>query len=138
MIREAVEADIPQLLDWGDDFARSVNLPGGYDRASAEATFRLLMDQGILLICEGGAVGAMLHPSLYNSSHQTGQEMFWWVDPAHRGSGTGRELFDALQAMVEEAGADSFTMSTLGDHGIGKFYESRGYRQSDQNYLITF
>lgn len=138
MIREATEADLPQLLEWGANFAESIDLPGGYDRQSAEVMFRQLMDAGILLIGDGGAVGAFVHPSPYNSAHLTGQEMFWWVEPEHRGNGMGRDLFDALQAMVEEAGVKSFTMSTLGDHGIGRFYEAHGYRQTDQNYTKLF
>lgn len=138
MIRTATPDDLPKLLEWGRHFAESVDLPGGYDPESAEGLFRQLMDAGILLIGEGGAVGAFVHPSPYNAAHVTGQELFWWVEPEHRGNGTGKALFDALQVAVAEAGAGSFTMSTLGDHGIGRFYESRGYRQTDQNYTKTF
>lgn len=140
MTREATEADLPDLLRWGADFAASIDLPGGFDPDSAEAFFRLLMgtENGILLIAEGGAVGALLHPAPYNRAHLTGQELFWWVDPAFRGAGTGKALFDALQAAVANLGANSFSMSTLGDHAIGQFYASRGYRQTDKTYTITF
>lgn len=138
MIREATEADLPQLLEWGAHFAESIDLPGGFDPESGEAMFRQLIEIGILLIGEGGAVGALLHPAPYNKAHITGQELFWWVEPEHRGNGTGKALFDALQAMVEEAGAGSFTMSTLGNHAIGQLYEAHGYRHTDRNYTKVF
>lgn len=138
MIREATEADLPQLLEWGANFAESIDLPGGYDPESAEAMFRQLIEIGILLIGEGGAVGALLHPAPYNKAHITGQELFWWVEPEHRGNGTGKALFEALQAAVSEAGAGSFTMSTLGNHAIGQVYEAHGYRHTDRNYTKVF
>lgn len=139
MIRDATESDLPELLKWGADFAASIDLPGGYVPEDAEGMFRQLIEIGILLIAPGcGAVGALVHPSPYNKSHLTGQELFWWVDPASRGAGTGKGLFEALQASVRASGAGSFTMSTLGNHAIGQLYEAHGYRHTDRNYTKIF
>lgn len=143
MIRDAVLSDIPALLDMGERFADAIGLREtiGYDRSSMEILFGQLIerDEGILLVCDGGAAGGMVHPALFNMHHMTGQELFWWVDPDKRGCGL--RLFAALEAAAKKRGAQSFmvsTMEALNHQGAGKLYERRGFKQSDRNYLKVF
>lgn len=143
MIREATEADIPQLLSMGAKFAVEARLHelSGYDPASVEALFRHLITDpmGILLMAEGGAAGGLVHPALFRRSHLTGMELFWWMNPESRGA--GKALFLALEQAARDRGAHSWTMATitgLGDDRLGQLYERHGYRATDRNYLKVF
>lgn len=143
MIREATEDDIPVLLEMGRRFAAAARLDelSGYDDDSARATFEYLVSdpQGVLLVMDGGAAGAIIHPVLFNRSHMTASELFWWVDPDQRGGGL--RLFRALQDMVRERGAASLQMTTitgLGDDTLARLYERGGFRATDRNFLKVF
>lgn len=141
MIRPAVIEDIPKLLTWGRDFAEACKLPGGFDPASAETFFRHLITDpgGILLVAPGGAIGGMVHPSPYNHAHLTGQELFWWVDPEHRGARVGISLLNALMEAVEAFGAHSWTVSSVGLDGgsVGRILDRKGFVLTDRNYTKT-
>lgn len=111
------------------------------DELTLERTFAQLMEHGCLLVIDGGdglagATGALLHPHYFNSAHLTGQELFWWVDPEHRGQGNA--LFDALENWVREQGAKSFTMialEALDPERVGMIYRRRGYRPVEHSYV---
>lgn len=142
MIREATEADIPNLLRWGEAFADACDLPGGLALDDAELFFRQMIDSpnAVLLVGEGGAIGGLLHPSPYNAAHITGQELFWWVEPDKRGGRLGIMLLEALERAVVAQGAHSWTMASVGlDNGsVGRILERRGYRVTDRNYTKIF
>lgn len=142
MIREATGDDIFQLVAWGEDFAEACSLPGGIDRVDTAEFFAGMIESpnAVLLIDEGGAIGGMVHPSPYNKAHITGQELFWWVDPAKRGGRLGLMLLEALEDAVRAKGAHSWTMASVGlDNGsVGRILERRGYRQTDRNYTKIF
>lgn len=143
MIRHAVPADLPELLRMGKAFHAVTGVADliPLDEATLERTFLQLMQGGCLLVVEGenglvGATGALLHPHYFNSAHITGQELFWWVDPDHRG--IGAELLNALEAWVKEQGAHSFSMialEALEPRRVGVIYRRRGYRPTEHSYL---
>lgn len=140
MIRDAVHADIPRLVEMGERFAATIGIKDsiGYDRETMEGLFAHLIDAdgGILLVSDHGAAGGLVHPSMFNRHHLTGQELFWWVDPGKRGEGL--RLFSALEDAARARGAQSWmvsTMEALNFEGASKFYERRGYRASDRNFL---
>ena len=142
-MRDATLSDIPDLLAMGERFAAAIGLNDtvGYDPASVERLFRTLIesDDGILIMADGGAAGGLVHPSLFNNEHRTGQELFWWVDPDKRGQGV--KLMAALEDAARAKGAASWMMSTMDalDHeGAARVYERRGYRATDRNYLKVF
>jgi len=67
----------------------------------------------------------------------TGEEatLLWLhVDPAHRGGGIGRALFEETRERLSEAGADRMVGRVLGDNLDGNdFYESQGFEQIRQD-----
>lgn len=141
MIRDAVESDIPALLEMGRRFADVAELGriAAYDPDSMERTFRHLMvsDDGILLIADGGAAGGLLHPPYWNLNHRIGQELFWWVEPSARG-GLGLKLLDALEASAKAKGAQSWSMIALhasAPERTGRLYQRRGYRPTEYSYV---
>lgn len=149
MIRPADERDIPALLRMGHYFFDEAGWGDvtEYDPGSMEITLRHLIDSagGILLVAEsGGAVvgmaAALLYPHYFNTDSLTGQEIFWWVDPAHR-KGEGGALLDALESAAQAAGAVSFTMVSVADlrsDALDRVYRRRGYRPAERTYIKRF
>lgn len=142
-IRPATPDDLPSLLRMGRAFADALQLGDtiGYDETTMALLFQRLIDEsnGILLVMDGGAAGGLVHPSLFNEHHITGQELFWWVDPERRGAGL--RLLTALEDAARERGAQSFMMGTheaLNFDAATKVYGRRGYRASDRNFIKIF
>lgn len=141
MIRDATPHDIPALLEIGRKFAdaASIRQSVGFDEESLAATLQMLMDspQGILLITDDGtgAAGGMVHPSIFNHGHLTGQELFWWAD------GQGMALLDALENRAKALGAQTWSMITLEairPEATGRLYRRRGYRPLEHSYIREF
>ncbi len=83
-----------------------------------------------------GMAAGVLYPSYLNHAHRTGQELFWWVEPAARGH--GRLLLDALEAWARDQGAHSFTMgalTALRPQALDALYVRSGYRPMEKLYL---
>ena len=149
MIRPADERDIPALVRMGHYFFDEAGWGdvSGYDPASMERTLRHLIDAstGILLVAEHdgvvvGMAGALLYPHYFNVETLTGQEIFWWVDPAHR-KGCGGVLLDALEDAARAAGAVSFSMvsvASLRSDALDRVYQRRGYRPAERTYIKRF
>ncbi len=143
MIRDATHDDIPVMVEMGKRFADAARLEqiAGVDEASLRFTLQHLIDSdnGILLTGEGCVAGGMVVPAYWNAHHLTGQELFWWVDPEHRGVGV--LLLDALENTAREMGAKSWGMITLDairPKATGRLYERRGYRLTEHAYVKVF
>jgi GNAT superfamily N-acetyltransferase len=145
VIRPATHDDIPRVLEMGRRFHNAAELYeiAPFDAGSVATTLAWLIDNalGSLFVAEGegglvGMTGGMLHPFYFNGDHLTGQEIFWWVEPEHRG--VGSQLFDALETWATEAGAKSFSMialDKLNPEILGRIYRRRGYRPSEHSYI---
>lgn len=147
MIREATPADLPDLIRMGKAFHAVTGVADliPMDVETLGRTFLQLMggESSTILVKDDagivGAVGALLHPHYFNNAHITGQELFWWVDPEHRGAGV--ELLDALEDWARSMGARTFGMIALEaiDGGrAGSIYKRRGYRPVEHSYLRGF
>lgn len=143
MIREATRADIPAMLEKAARFADTIKVTEtvGYDPETVAGLLAGLIDNpmGFVLVGEGGGVGGLVHPSMFNAEHMTGSELFWWVDADQRGHGL--RLFAAMEDAARARGAQSWVVSTmeaLNFAGAGRFYERRGYQPCDRNYIKRF
>lgn len=140
-IRQAVEADIPRILEMG---ARSL-AEGPYKDQIAhnsEAAALLALEairghEGTILLYErdGRAVGLLaffIFPHWF-SGELTGHEVMWWVEPEHRRSFIAIALLRAAERMAREAGATrmQFTAPT---EEVGRAYEALGYKKLEVGY----
>lgn len=117
-----------------------------YDAASLARTLESMLgdENAVLLVVEKderlvGMAGALIYPFYFNQGHLTSQEMFWWVDEAHRGIGS--QLFDALEENIRRRGAMSLSMialDRLSPDRVGSFYERRGFRPSERMFIRRF
>jgi GNAT superfamily N-acetyltransferase len=146
MIRPATPEDIPEIArlggrfhaqaEWGDIFSYSVE-----DCAKSLEQF-LQSEAFICLVAdEGGVVGmaaGAVSPVYFNHAHRSGEELFWWVDPANASHGIGLRLLDALEAAAKAKGCESWQMKSIarlnGDR-MAKLYARRGYRASEHTFI---
>lgn len=145
MIRDGTVADIPRILSMGVRFYEAAGWSEfvTWDDASVDRTLRSLIeaDHGALIVAEvdGEVVGmtaGMVVPHYCNLNTLTGQELFWWVDPEHRGVGVA--LLDALEGWAKAAGAAIFTMVAV--HRIkpevmARVYRARGYAPAEHSHI---
>ena len=85
-----------------------------------------------------GTTAGVLFPLWCNKEHITGQEMFWYVDPAHRRTRAGGLLFKALEEWAKGAGARSFSMSSIASKHqkrVNQVYEKRGYTAMETTFI---
>lgn len=146
MIRPATLNDVATIVRLGEQFhaeaAWSDIVDYIPDDCAATITGMIESPLGIVLVAEKdgqiiGIAGGILSPVYFNLSHMSGQEMFWWVDPAQR-RGIGRLLLDALEGAARDAGAKSWSMIALDKvhpEIMGRLYRGRGYRPSEHSHI---
>lgn len=146
MIRLATVADIDALTAMGRQFFAATEYSDivQFDDASFHKTVEHLMTgDAVCLVAEVdgqviGAAGALAYPFYFNAGHKTGQEVFWWLNPEHRGGQIGIQLFAALEDWAKTQGCQSFTMIALDAvdaERVGRIYQRCGYRPSEHSYI---
>lgn len=146
MVRRARLEDMEVMLTLGLAFFTETILAElmEYDRASTEATFRAMLQNpnaAIFLVERAGEVvggaGAICAPHYFNRTALTCQELFWYVAPAHRGGSDSARLVVALEQFAASRGAAlmAFAAMSTSPPGVAKFYQSRGYHETETYYL---
>lgn len=85
-----------------------------------------------------GAVAGICYPHFLNNNRVVAQELFWWVDPEHRGSTIGNELHDMLVTWASMNGARAFFMIAINNERsdrIEKLYKRKGYEPLERTYV---
>lgn len=116
MIRPATADDLPRIVAMGlrflgDVYAAKMAAPDP-ERMAQTVDWLLSSDERALFVAEkdGGLTG-MIGLFLYQhpmSGERTASEMFWWVEPEHRG--TGLRLLNRARAWAKDAGATTLQM----------------------------
>lgn len=137
MIRDATEADVPNIVELGARMAAHAKLDAhvGYDPASVEALCRHLISSpdGILICDDQGMIGGLAHPHPFNVSVKVGQELFWYSE-----GDTGLALLDAAEAKAKAIGVQYWSMiceQTMRPKVVGRLYERRGYTPLEHTYI---
>lgn len=149
MIREATAGDIPAVVAMGRSFVASVPplSRAGYDEHStAELLARLIEgeDSALIVADAGGLIGmlAMLvYPYYFNPAVRMAQELFWWVEPAHRRSGVAGRLLAHAEAWARSRGARAVQMIALDESdgaSVAAMYKRRGYAPVERSFLKEF
>lgn len=143
IIRQVVHGDLAKLAEFGAEFYRVGALPGRFDpdyfaRFWSES---ISLGRGVIVVGEvGGSVAGTIGGLLYedpNNGDLVAQEMFWWLDPAFRGSG-GVRLLDVFEDWADKVGAVRVVMTAvhgLREKALGRLYAGRGYREVETNYV---
>lgn len=141
MIREAVLADVPRLVEMGCRFVRDTpyveDIPANPDQLDRLARW-LIDGGGIVLVSERdgtltGMIGAVrfVHPM---SGQATVSEVFWWVEPEARGDGV--KLLKRVERWAREHGVERMTMIAPTPE-VGRLYNRLGYHATETSYVRT-
>lgn len=139
--REATQGDVPRLQAMFAEFVRSTQYAryvGNDPEYSSGLLERLIAnDDGAIFVAErNGLVIGML--GLYVFQHPmsgrfVATEAFWWLDPAHRGSGVF--LLRRGERWARAKGAHTLSLMAPADKPrVAEIYEAIGYERVE----ITF
>lgn len=140
MIRTATESDIPRLVEMGRRFRRETT----YERfladnpgRMAELGKQLLAVNGLILSERDaeptGMLGSIIH-SHFISGERVAGEVFWWVEPEHRGEGL--RLLQEAENRGRKAGAKYMHMIAPNER-VSRLYERLGYEWVEATYQKT-
>lgn len=130
MIRFATTEDIPRCVEMGQrfhaetDYKNQVTIePDALHKLGEQ----LVAKNGLLVSERGGQlvgmIGFVLFPHFFSGEMVAG-EVFWWVDPEHRGEGP--KLMKEAERHAREAGAKRMQMIAPNER-VGTLYERCGY-----------
>ncbi len=140
MIRDACEADIPQIVLMG----RLAFERGGYrrfvdfDAFSAAVSARAFVDEpnvAFVVLDEGDLIGmaaALVAPLYFNRGKRLAQEIFWWIEPEHVRQ--TRRLLAGLEEASMRQGAEIMLLPSL-TASAGRLYRRMGYRPMEHYHM---
>ena len=116
-----------------------------FDEASFTATLIGLTSGvagGALLVADvsgqvAGMAACVVFPFYANMNTKIGQEVFFWVNPDHRGA-VGEALLDELENSAMRKGAKVFIGANLsGEHdaAFARMYRRRGYVPAENTFI---
>jgi len=138
VIREATEDDIPRLVEMGERFWTETvyhdRIPVNPTQMAATTAWLLAPDSnGTVFVSDHGGRLVGMIGVLYFTNPITGEptviELFWWVEPEHRGHGL--RLLKRAEAWGRETGAHKLQMIAPTPE-IAQLYERLGF-----DYLET-
>lgn len=142
-IREATEADVSRLVEMGQRFRNETvyqsRVPENTDQMEALTRQLIASDAGLLLVAdrEGalvGMLGALLFPH-HISGRLTGGELFFWVEPEHRGHGV--RLVKQAERWARARGAVAMQLiAPTAD--VEVLYQRLGYTRLEVAYEKSF
>lgn len=140
MIRDATLADIPRMVEMGQHFRKQTS----YDKFLSDSpeTMKklgetLIERNGLIVSEERGEVIGMLGFIIYEhfiSGDLTAGEVFWFVEPQHRGSGI--RLMKEMERRARSAGAKNMQM-VAPSWKVAKFYKRSGFELMEMSYQRT-
>lgn len=132
MIRDAVEADIPAIMDMGRKFADDAGVTNkiGWHDATVESLLRVMIEGHVLLIGDRGMIGGFVFPHPL-SGRMVFQELFW------RSEGfEGVRLLAAAEKQAKAMGCERSLMigiDTMPD--VAGLYARLGYEPAERNFI---
>lgn len=139
VMRRARPEDIPRVVQMGLRFLGEIypgQLVPNPDRMARTAAWLLEDDERALFVSEhAGQLTGMIGLFVYEhpmSGERTASEMFWWVEPEHRGHGV--RLLKVARGWAKSAGATTIQMVAPGDD-VERFYQRLGYTKVETAYL---
>jgi GNAT superfamily N-acetyltransferase len=141
MIRPATENDLPDIIRMGREFVAQLPLKFPFSPERAETIVRGAMADGGVFVADVGPlvgmIGLIAHPHFFCEA-RAAQEMFWWVEPGHRGSGIAGQLLDTASGWAKERGCQMLNMvcvDELDGKAVAKMYERRGFVPLERSYV---
>jgi len=147
IVRRAVEADLSQYLVLANRFHATSpvhNVIPFDDKGYSEFYRGALANEALALwVAEDsdaliGIAGAIAYPMYFSPTHKVVQELWWWLEPQSRGSGAGKEMFNAIDQWAKEVGAAALLMAALEDNRTEKMhnvYARAGFTPMERTFI---
>lgn len=121
-VRTADKSDRAGIIDQARAFVAAS--PMGQRVAFDDAGFDAFLDSvddsdtaQVWVVDKGGEVvgiaGALAFPLYFAPSVTVAQELFWWIDPAERGTSAAKQMMFAIEGWAEQIGASQLFMIAL-------------------------
>ncbi|MDQ3170236.1 MAG: GNAT family N-acetyltransferase [Acidobacteriota bacterium] len=143
MMRKATSDDVPRLVEMGHRFLSSTSYAGAIadnpDQMAATASMLIEHPHGCVLVAENeahalvGMLGAIVYAHHISGESVCG-EVFWWVEPEHRGVGV--RLLRAIETWATGKGALKMQMIAP-TPDVCVLYERLGYAPVETAYQRT-
>lgn len=137
-IRQATEQDIPPMVNMGLHFLKgspyAAHLEENPEQMADLGRKLLVGDNGMLVAERHGVMVGMLGYCIYThliSGEKTAGEVFWWVEPEHRGDGL--RLLARFEAIARAAGAKKLQMIAPNEQ-VATVYERLGFGFMESAY----
>lgn len=85
-----------------------------------------------------GIAGALLYGIYFSPSTRVAQELWWYLDPAARGTGAGAAMFAYIEQWASLHNAKAIFMIALEDERVGsmvKVYSRAGYFPTERTFM---
>lgn len=140
MIREAILADVPRLVEmgirWVHEGPYADHITPRAEPMAKLATMLIEADHGMIWVSDhGGSLVGMLgviatfHPY---SGDPVMSEMFWYVEPEHRGQGV--RLLKTAEAWARSHGVTASIMISPSAK-VSTFYRRLGYELLEEQFI---
>jgi GNAT superfamily N-acetyltransferase len=143
MIRDAVDADIPAIVEMSRVFWQETTYKSEEFQEDAVIAMTVQsMDHGLCLVFDvdgvaQGFVCGVKGPLLANFDAVAGTELAWWVNEGYRSGGGGIKLLYEIEKKAKKAGIKYWNMAYMESSmpsSIKKIYESMGYKMNECLY----
>jgi len=146
-VRKATAADLPHYLELGKKFhaASPMHNVVPFDEDGYSKFYLQSVDSSTVSMwvaeADGavvGIVGAILYSLYFSPSNLVVQELWWWLNPEHRGSGLGKEMFTTIEEWAADNGAAALFMIALEDKNaekMEKVYARAGFRPMERTFI---
>lgn len=139
VMREAVLADVPALVQMGQRFRQETayadRLRNNPEQMTALAEKLIADANGVVFVTERDGVLVGMIGLLLFAHHLSGDltvgELFFWVEPEHRGHGV--RLLRCAERWARAMGATTMQMIAP-TTAVGQFYERLGYAEIEVAY----
>ena len=84
-----------------------------------------------------GIAGALAFPLYFAPSVTVAQELFWWIDPAERGTSAGAQMMFEIEGWAEQIGASQLFMIALENDRsatMERVYSRRGFSPIERTF----
>lgn len=148
-VRTATSADLDAYTEMLAEFhaASPMANVAPYDPVKTRAFLAASLENSDILLLVGemqgeivGVTSCLLYP-LYFSQSAVGQELWWWLTPKARGSGIGKQMFQAIEAWAKGKGATALFMIALEDEraaAMEKVYFRAGFTPLERTFIKGF
>jgi GNAT superfamily N-acetyltransferase len=147
IVRKASESDLPQYVKLAQAFHAASPMHGSISfdiKGYSEFYLTSLTNDsmGIWLAEIDSAIvgisGALLYPLYFNPAALAAQELWWWLTPAARGSGAGKQMFKQIEQWAKERNASALFMIALEDNKAKKMenlYIRAGFKPMERTFI---